>query len=122
MRNKNSDQADVDTYCDITGFTRSNGDKPKTESICKTLNENLVSFEEISKNIDMDGHTVTNLGHPVEEQSLATRGYTMNHILVNSIDPLEFQSGIIAVNLLGDGLTTIGLNEISNKASMILIL
>lgn len=104
---KNPEQDDVDTYCDITGFTRSNGDKPNTESICKALNEKLVPFEGITKNIDMDGYTVKNLGLPVTPQkALATRGYTIGHILINSINPSVLQPGLVSINSFGAGITT----------------
>lgn len=117
---KSQEQADVDTYCDITGFTRSNGDKPTTENICLALNEKLVSFENISKNINMDGYTITNLGQPTQS-CLATRRYAMNHILVNSIDPEGLQPGLIAIDSSGNGFTTITPNEINNQVGILIL-
>lgn len=122
---KSQEQADIDTYCDITGFTRSNGDKPTTENICRALNEKLVSFENVSKNINMDGYTITNLGQPqpAAQSCLATRRYAMNHILVNSIDPEALQPGLIAlaIDSSGNGFTTITPNEINNQVGILIL-
>lgn len=120
---KNSDQNDVDTYCDVTGFTRSNGEKPTTESICKVLNEKSVSFAGNHKPINMNGHNIKNVSNTLEQDSIVTMGHAAAFLLVNSIDSSTLPpGGIITINSSGNGLTTEGINEIKSKAEKLLIL
>lgn len=120
---KTSQQADVQTYCDVTGFTRSNGEAVKTDSICKAINEKIASFTGINKPIDMSTHKITNLEQsPLPSASmLATVGWSETFLFLNSINPSNFQPGeILSVDPQGNGLTSIKISEIRNKIGLLL--
>ena len=120
---KTSQQADVQTYCDVTGLTRSNGEAVKTDSICRAINEKTVSFEEINKPIDMSTHKITNLEQsPLPSAStLATVGWAKTFLFLNSINPGNFQPGeILSINPQGNGLTPIKISEIRNKIGLLI--
>lgn len=119
---KNSEQEDVVTYCDATGFARSNGDIP-TSGFCYIINGSLVSFNEIAKNINMSGFQIKNTRQQESISSLATVGGSKAHIVLNSINPLEYQPNqVVAINSTGDGLTSIPLSEIDSTIGVFLIL
>jgi len=121
---KTSQQTDVQTYCDVTGFTRSSGEAVKTDSICKAVNEKIASFAEISKPIDMNGFKITNLEpSPLPSASmLATVGWSETFLFLNSINPSNFQPGeILSVDPQGNGLTSIKISEIRNKIGLLLL-
>lgn len=118
---KNSEQEDVITYCDATGFTRSNGDIPQT-GICNIINNQLVSFNDIAQNINMNGYQVKNTRQQ-ESSSLSTRSGSRTYILLNSINPTDYQPNeLIVINSTGDGLTSIPFNEIESTIGIFLIL
>lgn len=120
---KNSEQPDVDTYCDVTGFTRSNGGIPLTENICNAINEKVLSFNNVANNLDMCGYKILNFQQSSIEGALPTREFVNTYLFVNSIEPTLYQPDkLLLINETGDSLTTIDPKTLKSEKESLLIL
>lgn len=120
---KNNEQEDVTTYGDITGFTRSNGDIPTTESICNAINEKVLSFNNVANNFDMSGYKILNFQQASLEMTLPQLGFCNTYLFINSIDPTSYPIGeLLLINGAGDGLITIDPKTLKSEIENFLIL